>query len=127
MILESLVGVSLVISVAVNSDSSPGAGQAPTLMSAQQKHVIMEPLVRSATECVLRAVTNDQRTVARLGGSDLSELIVASMPTCADHMRAMIDAHDQLYGAGSGEKFFMGPYLDRLPEAVSKAVKEIAQ
>jgi hypothetical protein len=38
-------------------------------------------------------------------------------------MRAMIEAHDRIYGEGSGETFFMGPYLDMLPVTVIKAVK----
>jgi hypothetical protein len=36
----------------------------------------------------------------------------------------MIDAYDQLYGMGAGETFFMGPYLDSLPEAVTTRVKD---
>ena len=42
-------------------------------------------------------------------------------------MRAMIDAHNQLYGEGSGETFFTGPYLDMLPAVVFKSVKDTTQ
>jgi hypothetical protein len=38
----------------------------------------------------------------------------------------MIDAHDRLFGAGSGEAFFMGPYLEGLPLTVDKLVKDTA-
>jgi hypothetical protein len=31
----------------------------------------------------------------------------------------MIDAYDRFFGDGSGEAFFMGPYLDALPAAVN--------
>ena len=129
MILDSLVGValSLLVSVAVESGNNPALTRAPSAaMSAQQKNVIMQPLVRSATECVLRAVADDPRTRAA-ETPDLRDVIVESMPACADRMRAMIDAHDRLYGEGSGEQFFMGPYLDALPATVVKAVKEPAQ
>jgi hypothetical protein len=40
-------------------------------------------------------------------------------------VRALIDGHDQLYGEGSGEQFFMGPYLDALPGAVHSLVRDI--
>ena len=40
------------------------------------------------------------------------------VPSCVDAVRAMIDAHDRLFGEGAGESFFMGPYLDALPDAV---------
>ena len=38
-----------------------------------------------------------------------------------------VDAHDRLFGHGSGEAFFMGPYLEVLPAAVSKQVKAPAR
>ena len=36
----------------------------------------------------------------------------------------MIDAYDSYYGEGSGEAFFMGPYLDVLPKAVTAGTKK---
>jgi hypothetical protein len=32
----------------------------------------------------------------------------------------MIDAYDRFYGTGSGDAFFIGPYLDILPRAVDE-------
>jgi hypothetical protein len=58
---------------------------------------------------------------------DINDLIVASMTICVEPVRAMIDAHDRFYGDGSGEAFFMGPYLDVLPAAVTKQVKGALQ
>ena len=46
------------------------------------------------------------------------------MESCADAMRSMIEAHDKLFGQGSGEAFFMGPYLEVLPAAVTKWVRD---
>ena len=50
-------------------------------------------------------------------------VIVDSIAACARPVRAMIDAHDRMYGAGSGEAFLLGPYLDVLPAAVVGQVK----
>jgi len=50
--------------------------------------------------------------------------IVASMPSCVAPVRAMIDAYDRYYGDGTGEAFFMGPYLDVLPKAVVEGSKQ---
>ena len=127
MILESLIGLSLianisVINVSVESGIHPTLGNPSGGMSAQQKSAVMQPLVRSATECILRTVVADPQMQSTLEAADIRDLIVASMPRCADPMRAMIDAHDRLYGEGSGEAFFMGPYLDMLPITVIKAV-----
>jgi hypothetical protein len=75
-----------------------------------------------ATECIARNVTADPRFGRR--DTEIGDLIVDSMPTCTTQVRAMIDAYDLYFGDGEGEAFFMGPYLDVLPTAVSKWVKE---
>jgi hypothetical protein len=54
---------------------------------------------------------------------EINDLIVESIAGCGRSVRAMIDAHDRLYGAGSGEAFLLGPYLDVLPSAVAHQVK----
>lgn len=127
MILGSLIGLSLIVNVSVESGIQPALGNASNGISVQQKGAVMEPLVRSATECILRAVAADSRIRSAVEAADIRDLIVASMPPCADSMRAMIDAHDRLYGEGSGEMFFMGPYLDMLPVTVIKAVRANTQ
>jgi hypothetical protein len=93
-------------------------------LSAQQRSAATRPLVRSATDCIIHAVVADPRYSAQPAdglGSELGDIIVASMPACVAPVRAMIDAYDRYYGEGSGEAFFMGPYLDVLPKAVLEA------
>jgi hypothetical protein len=96
---------------------------APTQMSPQQKNAVIQPLMRSATDCIVRAVSANPTFQAGMPPSAINELIVSSMEPCVDKMRAMIEAHDRLFGEGSGEAFFMGPYLETLPRAVTRQVK----
>jgi hypothetical protein len=119
MIRASLFGTVLAIA-AVTGPYDDSAG--PPTLTAQQKMAATAPLIRSATECIVRAVVANPRygvepTVA------VGDLIVASMPSCVTPVRAMIDAYDRYYGEGTGEAFFMGPYLDVLPKAVSEGAK----
>jgi hypothetical protein len=120
MLLASLFGTALVIAVATEPLNNAGD---PAHLSMQEKMAATEPLVRSATDCIVHAVIADPRY-----GDDrsalLGELIVDSMPTCVKPVRAMIHAYDRYYGDGSGEAFFMGPYLDVLPKAVTAGVKK---
>jgi hypothetical protein len=44
------------------------------------------------------------------------------MKPCLVNVRAMIDTYDRLFGEGSGEAFFMGPYLDLLPKMIVRRV-----
>jgi len=120
MLLAPLVGTAMVVAVAMEPLNNTGN---PAHLSMQEKMAATEPLVRSATDCIIHAVTADPR----YGGSqsaELGDLIVDSMPTCVKPVRAMIDAYDQYYGEGSGEAFFMGPYLDVLPKAVTAGAKK---
>jgi hypothetical protein len=124
MLLAALAGVMLVTNVATGPAVEP-QGSA-TQMTVLQKNAVMQPLVRSATECIARAVAGDPRFGQGLA-SDLGDLIVASIPTCVRPVRAMIDGYDRYFGEGTGEAFFMGPYLDVLPTVVSKWAEGAAQ
>ena len=95
-------------------------------MTPQQKFATLKPLVRSANDCVIHAIEADPRFKRPVAAADMNELIVASMAPCKEAMRSMIDAHDRLFGEGSGEAFFMGPYLEGLPLTINKMVKGAA-
>jgi hypothetical protein len=125
MIVAPLIGLSLVLTTATGPTME--TGRMALHMSPQQKSAAMQPLVRSATECIARSVAADPRFVVQAKTNDFGELIVASVPSCLGPVRAMIDAFDRYFGEGSGEAFFSGPYLDVLPTAVSKRVKDLDQ
>ena len=117
MILPALTGVSLFIMTA----GTPGIDLdvASRHLSSHQRTSAVQPYIRRATECVARTVAADPRYP---GASNIGDLIVDSMPTCASLMRSMIDTYDQYFGNGTGEAFFSGAYLDVLPTAIGKWV-----
>src|SRR5262249_47387762 len=119
MILAPLAAAALVVATATGPIAEPRLS--PNL-STEQKSAAMQPLMRSATECIARAVSTNPRFGQR--NSELGDLIVASMSGCTAQVRAMIDAYDRYFGDGEGEVFFMGPYLDVLPAAVTKWVRD---
>ena len=125
MITAPVVGLSLLVSVATGPIVDPTAPVAN--MSLQQKNAAIQSFVRTATQCVAQAVVADPRFADRQAASDLGDLIVDSMPGCAASMRAMITAYDRYFGEGSGEAFFSGPYLDVLPTAIGKWVKQLSE
>jgi hypothetical protein len=124
MILEPLFGLSLVLNVSLDTQTKMSTDPASWLqMSVRQKDAALLPLVRQATDCIVHRVANDQRFSTDMRPDDVNDLIVDSISACARPVRAMIDAHDRMYGSGSGEAFLLGPYLDVLPSAVVKQVK----
>jgi hypothetical protein len=124
MILKSLFGLSLVLNVSLDTQTQMSTGPATWLqMSVRQKDAALLPLVRRATDCIVRKVATDPRYSNDLRPGDVNDLIVDSISACGRPVRAMIDAHDRMYGNGSGEAFLLGPYLDVLPSAVVGQVK----
>jgi hypothetical protein len=119
MILAPLAAAALVVAAATGPSLEP---RLPPHLSMEQKSAAMQPLMRSATECIARAVSANPRFGQR--NADLGDLIVASMSSCTAQVRAMIEAYDRYFGDGEGEAFFMGPYLDVLPAAVTKWVRD---
>jgi hypothetical protein len=118
MVLAPLVGATLLVSVATQPLTDP---LGPVRLSTPEKNAAMEPLVRSATDCIIHAVAADPRFKARSAAA-VGDLIVDSMSSCVTPVRAMIDSYDRYFGQGMGEAFFMGPYLDVLPKAVTESV-----
>ena len=118
MILEPLFGLSLVLSVSLDLQPPPADPSAWVSMSTRQRDAKLLPLVREATDCIVRNVFADPRYSTDLRPGEINDLIVDSMAGCIKPVRAMIDAHDRMYGNGSGEAFLLGPYLDVLPAAV---------
>jgi hypothetical protein len=124
MILEPLFGLSLVLNASINLQSNAAAGLRPsTQMSSRQKDAALLPLVRRATDCIVRKVFGHPRYSNDLRPEQINDLIVDSIAACVRPVRAMMDAHDRMYGPGSGEAFLLGPYLDILPAAVVGQLK----
>jgi hypothetical protein len=123
MILKSLFGLSLVLSVSLDTQPPPANPTAWMQMSMRQKDAALLPLVERATACIIQSVTADPRYKNELRPDEVNDLIVDSISTCKQPVRAMINAHDRMYGHGSGEAFLVGPYLDVLPAAVVRQVR----
>ena len=120
MILSKLTAATLVVSVAGTAVETP-----VRQLSLQQRDAATQPYVRTATDCIARTVASDTRFRKDNPASNLGDLIVDSVPKCIDPVRAMIAAYDRYFGDGAGEDFFVGPYLDVLPDAVVHRMKSI--
>jgi hypothetical protein len=122
MILSQLAAASLVVAVAAGPLVEPSVER----LSLQQRDTATRIFMRSATDCIVRTVAADTRFRKDDPAANLGDLIVDAVPQCLTPVRAMIDAHDRYFGAGAGEEFFMGVYLDALPGAVIKAIQKDA-
>jgi len=121
MILAQLFAATFVMNVAAGSIVDSPVRQ----LTSQQKEAVTRLYVRSATDCIARRVAADKRFHKEDAAANLGDLIVDSVPKCLGPVRAMIDAYDRTFGDGSGEEFFLGQYLDVLPNDVVNVMRSI--
>lgn len=128
MILESLFGLSLVLNVSLESPAPAFSDHHTWLhMSVPQKEAALTPLVQLATRCIVGRVVSDPQFRPNLRRDQINDLVIDSISACHHAVDAMIDAHDRMFGDGSGEAFLFGPYLDVLPAAVMQQAKTHAR
>jgi hypothetical protein len=116
MILTPLLGMGLVTAVALGPALDPD----PSTLSSAQKSAAVQPLVRRATECVVQTIATD----SRYRKTDLGDLIIDALTPCTISVHAMIQGYDYYFGSGSGEEFFIGPYLQLLTKALSEQAQD---
>jgi hypothetical protein len=124
MILAKLVAATLIIGVATSDPSVEGPARH---LSLQQRNAATQAYVRPTTDCIANSVVSNVRFRKEDPTSNLGDLIVEAVPHCLGPVRAMIEAYDRYFGEGSGEAFFMGPYLDVLPNVLLKRTKTVAE
>jgi hypothetical protein len=123
MIVAPLMGMAFLVTVGLTPGDAPGTHIDTPAVAARYKDATLLPLIRAATQCIVHAVTNHRGYEDTLRPSELEELITDAMDACAIPVRTMIDTHDEMYGRGSGEAFFLGPYLDAVPGVVGTQVR----
>lgn len=128
MIIESLVGLSLVLNVSfVNPAPTVSDRTAWLQMPVPQRDAALLPLVQQATDCILGKAFANPRYHADMRPDEINDVIVDAIAACGGAVRAMIRAHDRMYGKGSGEAFLLGPYLDVLPAAMTQPLRARAR
>lgn len=123
MILAKLTAATLTFGVAMG----PGVEEPARHLSLQQKNAATQAYVRPVTDCIAGSVLSDARFRKEDPAANLGDLIVEAVPKCLGPVRTMISAYDRYFGDGAGEEFFMGPYLDVLPNILVKKVKTVAE
>jgi hypothetical protein len=123
MILAQLFAATLTVGVAMG----PSINAPVERLSLHQRNVATQAYVLPATECIAANVMSDVRFKKDEPTANLGDLIVAAVPKCGDAVRALIAAYDRYFGVGVGEEYFMGPYLDVLPDLLLKKARTASE
>jgi hypothetical protein len=123
-IAKTLLAASLTVPAALDRSVQWPLPERGTAMSVDQKDAAIGPLVKSATECIVRTVTADPR----FPGGEGRRRVQQPDRGLGAHLRRRPALHDHNLRSPlwrrRGRTFFMGPYLDSLPAAVTVRVKD---
>lgn len=94
------------------------------VLTEAQKRKIHLPYVRAATNCISNFLMANPESL-RLARQGRWADALQTMPKgqCGAEISVLVTTHDQLYGAGTGQTFFTGPYITDLPRALGTRLK----
>ncbi|MFC1459597.1 hypothetical protein ACETIH_23440 [Microvirga arabica] len=103
---------------------APLAGAAQEYgLTDQQRRRLHLPYVRAATDCLARAIAVDIPALDNARNGQWYEALIAVQGICRPVLVDMVREHDRLYGPGTGDVFFKGPYVADLPRALLGRLK----
>jgi hypothetical protein len=88
-----------------------------------QKWKALLPFVRATSDCFANSIQSEPTLLEAYQQNRLLSLVAAKGAMCLPVVERMIAEHDRIYGQGTGQAFFKGPYASDLQRAISVRLK----
>uniref|UniRef100_UPI00301321E9 hypothetical protein n=1 Tax=Methylobacterium nigriterrae TaxID=3127512 RepID=UPI00301321E9 len=118
VVSETPGGVGLTGAIIRPEFADPPAPEREKLNKVRRRGAL--PYIRAASSCIAQevAVAPDREAALKLlaSGADKQD---GPLLRCLPKIEAMVAAYDRIYGPGTGQPFYEGPYIKDLPRAVT--------
>ena len=111
------------IIIALVPSSSHAQQSSPSTVTDAQRRKAHLPFVRATTDCISKTVLRQTDIVQKVQQNQLQSAISNVGSACSQEVQMLIQKHDEIYGYGTGQSFFSGPYLNDLPRAVLSRIR----
>jgi hypothetical protein len=118
-ILASLTLLALVSTVQARPHRHPAA---PTVNQAEAEKTLA-PLRQAATACFADTVLSNPKATAEARAGRWYEAVGITGFLCRPEVAAMIQAHDRIYGAKTGERYFKSAYVKHLDQQLAERLQ----
>lgn len=88
---------------------------------------VMAPLRQAATDCFAETVMTNPKAIAHARAGRWYEAAGVTGFLCRPEVGAMIQAHDRLFGAKSGERYFKSAYARHLDRQLAERLKPMLE
>ncbi|GEP11391.1 hypothetical protein [Methylobacterium gnaphalii] len=106
---------------------STGAQARPEQRTPGKPHPVMAPLEQAATDCFAETVmANPKATRLAQAGRWYDAAGVIGF-LCRPEVSRMVQAHDRLYGRGTGDRYFKGAYAKHLDKQLAARLQPLIE
>ena len=88
---------------------------------------VMAPLRQAATDCFADTVMSNPRAIREARAGHWYEAAGVTGFLCRPEVAAMIQAHDRLFGAKTGERYFKGGYARHLDKQLAERLQPLLE
>lgn len=85
----------------------------------------LAPLRQAATTCFADTVLSNPKATAEARAGHWYEAVGITGFLCRPEVAAMIQAHDQIYGPKTGERYFKGAYVKHLDQQLAERLQPV--
>ncbi|MCJ2090482.1 hypothetical protein MKK88_31550 [Methylobacterium sp. E-005] len=86
---------------------------------------VLAPLRQAATACFADTVLSNPKATAEARAGRWYEAVGITGFLCRPEVAAMIQAHDQIYGAKTGERYFKTAYAKHLDQQLAERLQPV--
>ena len=98
--------------------------KAPDRVEAE---TVMSPLRQAATDCFAETVMSNPKAIREARAGHWYEAASVTGFLCRPEVAAMIQAHDRLFGAKTGERYFKGAYAKHLDKQLAERLQPMLE
>jgi hypothetical protein len=121
-ILATFAVLALVSAAEARPHRAPQRGPDPAVAEKE-----MAPLRQAATDCFAETVMSNPKAVREARAGHWYEAASVTGFLCRPEVAAMIQAHDRLFGAKTGERYFKGAYAHHLDKQLAERLQPLLE
>lgn len=99
-------------------------GKSPDPVAAEK---VMAPLRQAATDCFAETVMSNPKAIREARAGHWYEAASVTGFLCRPEVASMIQAHDRLFGARTGERYFKGAYARHLDKQLAERLQPMLE
>jgi hypothetical protein len=118
-----LLATIAVLALVPSAQARPHRHPAAPAVNAEAAEKVLAPLRQAATECFADTVLSNPKATAEARAGHWYEAVGITGFLCRPEVAAMIQAHDRIYGAKTGERYFKGAYVKHLDQQLAQRLE----